>query len=99
MEKIIKIALSILLLLCLLDLPYGFFQFVRFISLIFFSFLAYNSNQKGQQIEMIVFIALALLFQPIFKISLGRTIWNMVDFFVAVGLILSILLGSRRYLK
>jgi hypothetical protein len=31
-----------------------------------------------------------LLFQPFFKISLGRTLWNMVDVIVAVGLLLSV---------
>ena len=33
------------------------------------------------------FAALALLFQPFAKISLGRAIWNCVDIIVAIGLI------------
>ena len=35
----------------------------------------------------IVFGALALLFQPFLKISLGRTIWNIIDIAVVVLLI------------
>nr|WP_317235635.1 DUF6804 family protein [Ornithobacterium rhinotracheale] len=33
---------------------------------------------------------LALLFQPFFKISFGRTLWNSVDVLVAIGLYLSL---------
>jgi len=31
--------------------------------------------------------ALALLFQPFYKIALGRAVWNVVDVVVAAGLL------------
>lgn len=99
MEKIIKIGLSILFLLCLTDMPYGYFQFVRFVSLIGFAILAYQANQEGKQTEVIIFGVLALLFQPFFKISLGRSLWNIVDVIVAIGLILSLLSESNKKVK
>ena len=37
-----------------------------------------------------MFAALALLFQPFFKVAWGRMIWNIVDVVVAVGLIILI---------
>jgi hypothetical protein len=37
-----------------------------------------------------IFGGLALLFQPFFKIALGREMWNIVDVVVGIGLILSI---------
>jgi hypothetical protein len=39
---------------------------------------------------MIIYGGLALLFQPFFKIALGREIWNIVDVIVGIGLLLSI---------
>lgn len=90
MQKIIKIVLSILLLLCLTDMPYGFFQLVRFLSLIGFGILAFDANQKQKQTEMIIYITLAILFQPLIKISLGRTLWNIVDVIIAIGLLISL---------
>ena len=99
MDKIIKISLSILFLLCLTDMPYGYFQFVRFIGLIGFAILAYKANQEGKQTEMIIYGALALLFQPVFKISLGRTLWNIVDVIVAIGLLLSLFSKPREQKK
>ncbi|SIT98385.1 hypothetical protein SAMN05660493_03098 [Epilithonimonas bovis DSM 19482] len=94
-ENIIKIVLSILFLLCLVNMPYGFYQIVRFLGFVGFGILAYQSNQKEKQTEMFVYIALAILFQPFFKIYLGRTIWNVVDVVVAVGLLLSVLTNKK----
>jgi hypothetical protein len=90
MDKTVKIGLAILLLLCLIDMPYGFYQLVRFLSLIGFGFLAFVANQKGRQTEALIYIALAILFQPLIKISLGRTLWNIVDLLVGIGLILDL---------
>lgn len=90
MPSLIKIILSILLLLCLLPMPYGYFQLVRFIALIGFAYLAYQAKEKEAQTEFIVYCILALLFQPFFKIALGRELWNVVDVIVAIGLIASI---------
>jgi hypothetical protein len=39
---------------------------------------------------MAVYLGLALLFQPFFKIALGRSLWNLIDIFVGVALMLSI---------
>lgn len=96
MEYVIKIILSVLFLLCLLDMPYGFYQLVRFLGLMGFGILAYQSDKKGKQVEVIIYVALAILFQPIFKISLGRTLWNIVDVVVALGLLSSILINKTR---
>ena len=85
----IKIILVLLFILCLLDMSYGYYQFVRFTALLGFGLLAYFTSKKEDKTEMIVYLALAILFQPILKISLGRTIWNIVDVVVALGLIAS----------
>jgi hypothetical protein len=92
---LIKIILSILLFICLFDLPYGFYQFVRFAGLIGFAFLAYQANQQGRQSEMIIYVVLALLFQPFFKVALGREIWNIVDVVVGIGLLISIFVKPK----
>lgn len=95
MERTIKILLAILFFLCLADMPYGFYQFVRFAGLIGFAILAYQANQQGRQTEMIIYGGLALLFQPFFKIALGRQMWNIVDVIVGVGLLVSIFINNK----
>ena len=96
MEKIIKIVLAVLFFLCLLDMPYGFYQFVRFVALIGFGILAYQAYKNENQTETIIYGGLALLFQPLFKIALGREIWNIVDVVVGIGLLLTLLKNGKK---
>lgn len=77
-------------------MPYGYYEFVRFVGLVGFAILAYQANEQGNQGEMILYGSLALLFQPFFKIALGREIWNMVDVVVGIGLILSVFKNDKK---
>ncbi|MDY0089601.1 MAG: hypothetical protein RBR78_04460 [Flavobacteriaceae bacterium] len=86
-----KRILAVSFFLCLLDMPYSFYQFIRFAGLIGFTILAYQANQQGTQTRMIIYGVLALLFQPFFKVALGRELWNVVDMIVRIGLLISVL--------
>ena len=96
MNNVIKIVLAVLFFLCLADMPYGFYQFVRFVGLVGFGILAYQANSNGKQNQVIIYIILAVLFQPFIKISLGRELWNIVDVIVAIALIISIFLNPEK---
>jgi hypothetical protein len=99
MDKAIKIILAILFFLCLAGMPYGYYQFIRFAGLVGFAILAYQAHEQGRQTEMFIYSGLALLFQPFFKIALGREIWNIVDVLVGLGLIISIFLVPKSQSK
>ena len=99
MKNTITIILSLLLFLCLADMPYGYYQFVRFSSCIVLGYLAYVSNEEKLKNETIIYLVLALFFQPFIKISLGRELWNIVDVIVGVGLILSTIIESKKSKK
>ncbi len=90
MDKYLKIGLAILFFVCLLSMPYGYYQLVRFIALAGFVLLAYNTYSQGNKTEAIIYVCLAILFQPLVKIALGRQVWNIVDVVVGIGLIVSI---------
>jgi hypothetical protein len=96
MTILIKILLAVLMFGCLLDMPYGYYELVRFISMVGFGILAYKAQQQNRMIEIIVYGSLALLFQPFFKIALGRELWNIVDVIVGIGLFLTIFLDTKR---
>jgi hypothetical protein len=89
-QLLIKVFISLLLFLCLLKMPYGYFQFVRFAAFVGFAILAFQSNEQGNKIEAFIYGVLALLFQPFFKVSLGRQLWNIVDVIVGIGLIITL---------
>lgn len=81
--------MAIAMLLCLLDMPYWYYQVVRLGSAIGFGYLATTIKDEEDVLRWI-FIGLAILFQPIIKIALGRTIWNIVDVVVAIWLLYSV---------
>ena len=87
LSPIIKLVIAILLLLCLADMPYGFYQLVRFASAAAFAYFSFDYFKSKKDGMGFIFAALAILFQPFIKIALGRVIWNVVDIIVAVGLI------------
>ncbi len=95
MNRIVKITLAGALLVCLLDMPYGYFQLIRVVCLIVFGFFAYDCFKTGQDKLGLAFLLLAALFQPFAKIALGRMLWNIVDVVVAVLLVVLVLNEKR----
>lgn len=86
-KKFVQLILAVLLLLCIAPMPYGYYQLVRFVSMVVFAVMAYQYYVKNQEKWAVAFGALVLLFQPFVKIALGRTMWNIVDVIVAILLI------------
>ncbi|MDR1504472.1 MAG: hypothetical protein LBT43_18655 [Prevotella sp.] len=90
----IQYILVVALLLCLFPMPYGYFILVRYAAAIIFAIMAYSYYQQNKKSAAYFWIALTLLFQPIFKIALGRFTWNIVDVLIAVVLLV-ILWGDK----
>lgn len=98
-RSVVMIVIAALLLLCLADMPYGFYTLVRFSATASFAYLAYKYfNDKKEEMGF-VFSSLALLFQPFYKFALGRTIWNWVDIIVACGLLFIVFQSNRNKLN
>ena len=87
MKQILIIIMVVLLLLCLADMPYGYFTLVRFMAAFLFGYMAYDFFEEEKNGLGWTFVALTLLFQPFFRFHLGRAVWNVVDVVVAIGLI------------
>ncbi|MCD6151640.1 MAG: hypothetical protein J7J70_08350 [Deltaproteobacteria bacterium] len=70
--------------------PYGFFTLLRLVvfgTTVYLSWLAYKSEEQAWAW---VFGFVALVFNPLIPLHLGRDLWMVVDFLVAVLLIISI---------
>lgn len=96
MIPFLKLVIAVLLLLCLADMPYGFYTLVRFASAVAFAYLSYDYFKSKKDGLGFIFAALAVLFQPFFKIALGRTIWNAIDIIVAVGLMFLVIKAFKK---
>lgn len=76
--------MAIALLICLMPMPYGYYILIRYISAIAFGVMAYDYYYQKQKKMYVITLSLALLFQPLIKLPLGRDIWNFVDIVTAI---------------
>lgn len=93
--KQVYLILAALMLICLAPMPYGYYILVRFVAMVAFGLMAYQYNKRQKEIASVVFGVLAVLFQPIYKIALGRIMWNVIDVAVAALLIGLLVLEKR----
>jgi hypothetical protein len=60
-----------------------------------FAYLAYSANEQHHKMK-----CLSILLWPfipaLFKIALGRTIWNIVDVITAIGLLISAFTDDKK---
>ncbi len=94
--KYIYLILAAMMLLCLAPMPYGYYILVRYVAMVVFAVMAYQFYNQNKEGLAVVYGALALLFQPFIKIALGRTMWNVVDVIVAIGLIVLFVEKTKR---
>lgn len=95
MMKQVYLFLAAMMLLCLAPMPYGYYMLVRFVAMVVFGIMAYRYYVNNKTAAAWVFGVLALLFQPFYKITLGRGLWNVVDVVVAVLLVGLFVLEKR----
>ncbi len=88
---IIKIIITLLLLLALLNMPYWYYQLLKVILFVAFGYLAFIEFRNDVSLFPFIFLVFALVFSPIFNLKLGREGWNVVDIIAALVLVYSIL--------
>jgi len=86
----IKTALAVILFICLLDMPYGYYQFVRITATAGFAYLAYSAKKQNINDEVIPYIILVMVFQPLATVHLSKIAWNIIDVLVGIGLLVTI---------
>ena len=91
--KYLKTLLIVMTLICLLDMPYGYYQLYRVIAMGIFFYLAYVEQNKKEW--MFIWLFSGLLVQPFLKVALGRNIWNIIDIIWAVILFVSIIRRNK----
>ena len=73
-----------LLLVALLPLPYGYYQFLRIGITIASGVVAYTAFSGGKQGWAVGFGAVCTLFNPFIPIHLSKSMWEPIDVVVAL---------------
>lgn len=82
MHAVIWLAPATFSVLALLDLPYGYFIFLRVAVCLSATFIAYSTWTRGP-LWGAAFAALAILFNPIFRVHLDRETWQPINLLAA----------------
>ena len=70
--------------------PYSYFQFTRWIVTISGAYLAYFYHQHKRSGWMFIFIAIAILFNPIAPFYMSASSWHVYDLIAAVIFFISV---------
>ena len=68
-----------LLLVALLDMPYGYYQLLRVLIFCVSAYLAVREKGEHSEGWFWTFAACALIYNPVVKLSLGKEIWPIVN--------------------
>ena len=88
---LICVLLAALYLIGIADLPYGYYQFIRLVSLVgllFFIFLYAIERENFLNIPNVIAGLILILFNPILPIYLDKETWVILDIICAVALLI-----------
>jgi len=84
MFKPFLIISSVMLLVAILPLPYGFYTLLRIVVTASAAFAAYYFFEENDTQSGIIFALIALLFNPLIPIHLDKAIWMPIDIGTAI---------------
>lgn len=94
---IVKVAAIVMLLVAALGgQPYGFYTLLRWVVCPICAYTAIHTTAKEQTGWTWVFGTMAALFNPLFVVHLGRSVWVFVNIAAAAILLLSIWTLDRK---
>lgn len=90
-----------MLFLAFLDLPYGYYMLLRFVVCGCCGYIAYTEYLAKEKATkwVIIFGGIALLFNPLIPIHLGRESWTIIDPIIAALLIVHFVIQYRNAAK
>jgi len=79
------------LVIALCPLPYGFYTLIRLSTSIIAACWAVRFLEQERTALAITFGGIALLFQPVIKITLDKFTWSIIDILLAVFLVVTVI--------
>lgn len=89
---ITKLTASLLLFLAIFNLPYGYYTFLRIIIFLIAGwclFDEYNTIGKLTLVWRIIFVLIALIFNPVLPIYLSKDVWQIIDIICSILFLVS----------
>ena len=80
----LALAIAAACVLALADWPYGYYQFLRIVVTGYCIWVAWSASRSGAEAWTWIFSILAILYNPVFKISMSRDVHAVVNIVTAV---------------
>jgi len=85
-KQVIYVTVGILF-LGVLSLPYGYYTLLRLVAFGVFAWATFISFENKEKFLPWLFIILAIIFNPIFKVYLPKDVWIIIDIFAGIILL------------
>lgn len=82
-------------LLALADMPYGYYQLLRLAVTFYAAWLAWRALELERPVWPWLFGFLAALYNPFFKVSLDKELWEVVNVCTAVLIVIEVWQSRR----
>lgn len=86
---------TVMLLVAVAPLPYGYYQFLRWVICAISAFIAVEAYSWGKKWATWLFVPIAVLFNPLIPIHLTKEIWQPIDLTCALLFSLSLLFLAK----
>lgn len=94
MNQLLKLVLTGILILCFLKMPIVFYRFSGYLLFAGFGWLAYDAFQRRDQLDVKIFVILALLYNPFITFPFPNFLWVIINVIIIIGLILNMLFAE-----
>ena len=94
--KLLCIASGIILLLGILNWPYGYYVFLRLAICASSAIVAYHFYNSKKSFWALIFGGLVLLFNPFIPVYLNKSLWIIIDFIVAALFFYSLTIINKK---
>jgi hypothetical protein len=82
--KVSRLVACVLLLIAVASMPYGYYRFLRIVITIIAGINAFSIFERDNKTLFIVFLAVAILFNPLIPIHLDKATWTPIDLIVGL---------------
>jgi NADH:ubiquinone oxidoreductase subunit 6 (subunit J) len=78
-QRITSVVAGTFCAIAILNLPYGFYMLLRCVATGAAIYLLTTARVRLAELQVFILIVAILIFNPIWKVPLGREIWRIVD--------------------
>ena len=86
-DNVVFLIVSLVLVFALADLEYGYYQLLRWFTCGVAVYGIMQNNLQSSKLWMWIFVAIAIMFNPIFPVHFHRQTWSFIDVISAIILL------------